>query len=299
MIAVLIPTLNEENAIEEVIRDFPESYGEESIEIYVIDGGSTDATFERAENAGAEVLNQTLNGGKGDAMREALETIGADYYVMIDGDGTYDPSEVDKLLEPLIDGRAEHVIGLRKDREKGSIPLFNRIGNRFFNRLTSFATGKEVNDMLSGYRAFTKNSVNYYGFTSPGFGIETEMTLSTLEANLPVEEVEISYSERIGESKLNPVEDGWRIFKTLLWSIRDLNPLKFFSWSALLLLTLAIYPSYLVFQQKLTTGRVQDLGPVIFSALLIILAVQFLIFGMLADQIRNAEKRLRNNFDNE
>ncbi|WP_414836699.1 glycosyltransferase [Candidatus Nanohalococcus occultus] len=293
MIAVLIPTLNEGEAIKSVIEKFPSKYRGEEVEKYVIDGNSSDSTVENAKEAGAHVIHQTLDGGKGDAIREILAEVDADYYVMIDGDGTYDPEEVGKLLDPLLDGEAEHVIGARKNREADAIPFFNRIGNWFFNRATSVATGKEVSDMLSGYRAFTRNSIDYYGLTSPGFGIETEMTLSTLESNLPIKEVDINYSERIGESKLHPIEDGWRIFKTLMWSIRDLNPLKFFSGSAFLLLIIASYPSYLVFEQKLATGRVQDLGPVVFSAMLIILAVQLMIFGMLADQIRNTEKRLR------
>lgn len=293
MIAVLIPTLNEEGAVSSVVEKFPDSYRDTSLKTYVIDGGSSDRTVEKAEDAGAEVILQTSNGGKGDAVQEAVEQIDADYYVMIDGDGTYDPEEVGKLLDPLMDGEAEHVVGVRSDRENGSIPLFNRFGNRFFNRLTSFTTGKQVSDMLSGYRAFTGDSVQYYGFTSTGFGIETEMTVTALESNMPVEEVDISYSRRIGESKLNPIGDGWRIFKTFLMSVRDLNPLKFFTGCSVLLLLLAAYPSYLVFEQKFATGRVQDLGPVVFSAMLIILAVQFLIFGLLADQIRNTEKRLR------
>jgi len=297
MISVIIPTLNEEKAIENVVEGFPDSYRDEEIELYVIDGGSDDRTVERSLEAGANVIHQTLEGGKGDAMREAFREIESDYYVMIDGDGTYDPSEVGRLLDPLLDGEAKHVVGKRTNREKGAIPLLNRCGNRLFNFMASASTGRKVQDMLSGYRAFSSDSLNHYGFTSPGFGIETEMTFSAIEANLPIKEVEISYVNRKGKSKLDPVSDGWRILKTVIWSTRDLNPLKFFTFSALALLVLATYPSYLVFQQKLTTGRVQDLGPVMLSAMLIIVAVQLLIFGMLADQVRNMEKRIENSFD--
>lgn len=293
MIAAIIPTLNEEECIEKVIKGFPSSYRNHDIEVYVIDGGSTDRTRSIAEEAGAEVLRQRLSGGKGDGVREALEQIDADIYVMIDGDGTYDPSEVGELLDPMLDSGAEHVIGVRDKREDGAIPWLNLLGNRTFNLVTRLSTGKEIRDMLSGYRAFTRESLDYTSFTRPGFGIETEMTFTALENNVPLTEVPISYSNRKGESKLHPVKDGWRIVKTIVWSIRDLNPLKFFSAASLTLLILAAYPTFIVTQQKAREGIIQNPVPAVLASALILLAVQLLIFGMLADQIKNVEKRLR------
>ncbi|PSH02247.1 MAG: TIGR04182 family glycosyltransferase, partial [Nanohaloarchaea archaeon QH_8_44_6] len=275
MIAVIIPTLNEEETIKSVIEKFPESYRNEKLEIYVIDGGSTDKTRKIAERSGAKVLRQRLSGGKGDGVREALEQIEASIYVMTDGDGTYEPEEIGKLLNPVLENEAEHVIGSRTRREKGAISKLNLFGNKIFNLITRLSTGKPIKDMLSGYRAFTHESLNHTAFTRPGFGIETEMTFSALENNVPMVEVPIKYSKRDinGESKLHPVKDGWRIVKTIIWSIRDLNPLKFFSVSALILLLLASYPAYLTVSQKLRTGFIQDLGPALFASVLIILGL--------------------------
>lgn len=293
MIAILIPTLNEEEAIEQVIEGFPSAYRDREVKTYVIDGGSTDKTVELAEEAGAEVIHQKLEGGKGDGVREALEKIDADIYVMIDGDGTYDPSELGKLLDPILDSGAEHVIGCRVDREKNAIPRLNLLGNKLFNFMARISTGKQVTDMLSGYRAFTKESLNHTSFTRPGFGIETEMTFTALENNVSTAEVPISYSQREGNSKLHPVKDGWRIIKTIIWSVRDLSPLKFFSVAAAFLILLAVYPAHIVVVQRIQHGQIQDLGPALFASVLIIIALQLLIFGMLADQIKNVEKRLR------
>jgi dolichol-phosphate mannosyltransferase len=290
MIAVIVPTLNEEPGVAEVVQGFPESYRDEVIEVYVIDGGSADSTVEEAREAGAVVMEQRGEGGKGDAVEQALNSVEADYYVLIDGDGTYEPGEVGRLLDPLMDGEAGHVVGVRSDR--GNISAVNRMGNRLFNVLASLATGRKVTDMLSGYRAMTAESLRSTPITRPGFGVETEITLSVLENGVSMEEVEVSYSERMGESKLRPGRDGWRILKTAVWSVRDLNPLKFFSFAAVFMLLVAAYPSFLVFEEKLVTGRVQSLGPVVFSAMCIILAVQLLIFGLLADQLKNVEKRL-------
>lgn len=297
MIAAVVPTLNEEEAIAEVVEGLPGNYRGHQVEIYVVDGGSTDGTVEKAEKAGAKVIHQNRGGGKGNGVSQALDEIDADIYVMLDGDGTYDPGELGKVVDPVIDGDAEHVIGRRSRREKGAIPRLNLVGNYLFNLVTRITTGKEIHDMLSGYRAFTRESLKYTDFTRPGFGIETEMTFTALENHVPMEEVEISYSERSGESKLNPLSDGWRIINTIVWSIRDMNPLKFFSAISLIILLAATYPSYLTLRQKLATGYIQDLGPAIASGVLIILAVQFLVFGMLADQVKNFEKRMRERID--
>lgn len=295
MIAVIIPTLNEEEAIGEVIEGFPDKYRGHDVKTYVIDGGSKDRTVEIAEEKGSSVIHQRLNGGKGDGVRQALNEIDSEIYVMIDGDATYDPEEMGKVVDPVIDNEAEHVIGWRKNREPGSIPMLNRAGNRIFNLITSFSTGVKVHDMLSGFRAFTKESLDYTATTQPGFGIETEMTFTAIENNVRLKEVEISYDERKGESKLHPVKDGWRIINTIIWSIRDMNPLKFFSFAALVMFLLASYPGYLTVLQKLQEGRIINLGPALFASLLAIIGVQLLIFGLLADQIKNVEKRLRNN----
>ncbi len=294
MIAIIIPALNEEEAIESVIEGFPASYRNHSMETYVIDGGSTDGTQELAESAGAKVIKQRRGGGKGNGVSQALEEIDADIYVMIDGDSTYDPKEIDRLVDPIIEGEAEHVIGRRSDREKGAIPRINLVGNYVFNLITRLMTGKDIRDMLSGYRAFTRESLEHTHFTRPGFGIETEMTFTALENHVPIKEVEISYGNRKGNSKLHPMRDGWRIINTIIWSIRDMNPLKFFSTISLLLLVLAAYPSYLTIQQKLSEGIIQHPGTAIAAGVLAILAVQLFVFGMLADQIKNVEKRLRN-----
>lgn len=294
MIAAIVPTLNEREAIEGVVKGLPESYSGHEVKVYVVDGGSEDGTRELAKSEGAEVLEQQLGGGKGNGVREALEKIDAEIYVMLDGDGTYDPGELGKLVDPLLEGEAGHVIGRRSNRENGSIPWLNLAGNYVFNLVARLTTGKNVHDMLSGYRAFTRDSLKHTDFTRPGFGIETEMTFTALENNVKLEEVEVSYTEREGDSKLHPFKDGWSIFNTIVWSIRDMNPLKFFSSISILLLLLASYPSYLTLRQKLLTGYIQDLGPAIAAGVLIILAVQFLIFGLLADQLKNMEKRLRN-----
>jgi dolichol-phosphate mannosyltransferase len=293
MIAVIIPTLNEEEAIKQVIEGFPrKSHGHE-VNLHVVDGGSTDETKEIVENSEAELIKQKLRGGKGNGVKQALEEIDSEIYVMIDGDGTYEPEELDKIVKPLVNDRAEHVIGRRSNRSEDAIPKLNLLGNYVFNFAVRVSTGKDIHDMLSGYRAFTDYSLKYTDLTEPGFGIETEMTFTAIENHVPIEEVEISYDERKGESKLNPISDGWRIISTITWSIRDMNPLKFFSAVAAIFFTLSVYPAYLITSQYFANGRIVDLAPGLVASILVIIGLQLLIFGMMSDQIRSREKRLK------
>ena len=290
---MIIPTLNEEQAIGDVVERFPESYRDNTVNIYVVDGGSTDDTVRIAREHQAEVIQQRLNGGKGDGVRQAFNEVESDYYVMIDGDGSYRPEELGEILDPLLDGEAEHVIGRRREKDPDAIPRLNKAGNRLFNGVTRLTTGAEIHDMLSGYRGLTDYSLDYIEFTRPGFGIETEMTFTAIENNLPIVEVDIEYLRRKGESNLDPLSDGWRIFKTIVWSIRDMNPLKFFSIASLIFFLLSVYPLWLTVSQYLRYDEIRDTAPGLLAGILVIIGVQFLVFGMLADQVKTLEKRNR------
>jgi dolichol-phosphate mannosyltransferase len=293
MIAVIIPTLNEEKALPSLLDSFPESYMDRRIEKFVVDGGSTDRTKEIARERSVNLIEQKRLGGKGNGVEEAIRSVDADIYVLIDGDGTYNPGEVNKLLDLIIDGEAEHVIGKRNYEDDRDTKYLNKIGNYFFNKAVSVSTGKNIEDMLSGYRAFTSESLRYTDVTSPGFGIETEMTLSAIGNDVNIKEVDISYRPRKGESKLNPISDGWRIIKTIIWSVRDSNPLRFFFLISLVFLLTSLYPTYLTLTQWIRNGRIVDVAPAIAASFLLIVSIQFIIFGLLADQIRNVERRLR------
>jgi dolichol-phosphate mannosyltransferase len=292
MISVIIPTLNECKGIKQVIHGFPEDYRSHDVKLYIVDGGSTDGTKEIVEDSRAELIEQRLKGGKGNGVKQGLNEVDSEIYVMIDADGTYDSKEMGRIVDPLIDGKAEHVIGRRYNRSKNAIPKLNLAGNYLFNLAVRISTDAEVSDMLSGYRAFTDFSLRHTKLTAPGFGIETEMTLSAVENKVPIEEVNIDYSQRKGESKLNPVSDGWRIMSTIIWGIRDINPLKFFTAASSIFFVLATYPSYLAISGYLANGKIVDLAPSLIASVLIIIGLQMLIFGMISDQVRRNEKRL-------
>ena len=153
-VCVLLPAYNEAATIEPVIEGFRQEGFEN---VLVIDGGSTDDTYALAEAAGARVVEQSGD-GKGQAIREAVRRyIEAPYVLMADADETYRAEEAGRMLEPLLEGRAEHVIGDRfADMKPGAMTRLNRVGNRIINGAFSFIHGHDYADILSGYRAFSR-----------------------------------------------------------------------------------------------------------------------------------------------
>jgi glycosyltransferase involved in cell wall biosynthesis len=216
-IVCIIPTLNECDTVVEVIRKARQF----TPYIVVVDGHSKDDTCDRAKQAGADIIYQEGK-GKGWALRTAFKQVHSDIYVTIDGDATYDARELINLVQPIIDDRADMVVGsrLKGCMEPGSISKVNKIGNNLFNFLINHMFNGEISDSQSGFRAITDHAVRQLNLTSHDFEVETEITIKALKAGLRIKEIPISYSRRRGtKSKLNSFKDGSRILKTILAAI--------------------------------------------------------------------------------
>ncbi|MFZ2070866.1 MAG: S-layer glycoprotein N-glycosyltransferase AglJ [Halobacteriota archaeon] len=284
-VCILIPTLNEEVTIGELIGEF-KSEGFKNI--FVIDGNSTDATREIAQRAGASVKIQRGK-GKGNAVRQAFEEIESDLIVMIDGDGTYSPSEAHKLLEPIYNGEADHVIGNRF-AYGGAFVRFHRFGNWVLNRVFSFGYGLKLNDILSGYRAFSNTAVKEMNLVKEGFEIEAEMVIESVKKGIRLKEVPITYKKRKGESKLNFFRDGPRIAYTLYVLAKTHNPLFYFGIIGLSFITIGVISGCYVVLEWL--NRITHVPLTVFTSLMIISGVQFLIFGLIGDLIVTLQKEM-------
>lgn len=281
-VCILIPALNEAKTIGEIVSEF-KSLGYRNI--LVMDGHSTDGTPEKAREAGARVLTQS-GSGKGQAIKEAFQLIEDEYVVLIDGDGTYLPNEVDRLLEPLLEGRADHVIGNRfANYQIGAFTRLNLLGNKVLNKLFGFAYGGWLNDILSGYRAFTREAVKSLEISQTGFEIESEITAESIKKDLRIVEVPITYLARSrgAKTKLHPLRDGFRIGATIYLLAKIHNPLFYFSiiGGVLTLLGLAI-GAYVV--DEWLKG-INHIPMTILATLLIISGIQMFIFALLSDLI--------------
>jgi len=283
-VCVLVPTLNEAETIGEVIDGFT-SRGFENV--LVVDGDSTDGTTDVTRERGARVLQQSGT-GKGQAIREALDHVESEYVLMLDGDGTYRPADADAMLEPLLDGEYEHVIGDRfADMESGAMSRFNRFGNGMFNWVFRHVHGENFEDILSGYRAFTRESMENFYLNADGFGVETEMAVECVKHDVPTTVVPIRYEARPDGSdpNLHPLHDGGVILVTLYQLAKTNNPLFYFGSvgvvSGLFGVGIAGYVAYEWFVPPRTSHEVLA----VLAGVSILFGVQLLMFGVLSDLI--------------
>ncbi|MGB8216610.1 MAG: S-layer glycoprotein N-glycosyltransferase AglJ [Candidatus Methanoperedens sp.] len=281
-VCILIPTLNEGKTIEGIIKEF-KSMG--FSDILVIDGHSTDGTAEKAKNAGARVVIQSGT-GKGQAVSQAFQLITSKYVVMIDGDGTYLPEEVDKLLEPVVSGQADHVIGSRfANYKKGAFTGLNLLGNRILNKIFGFAYGIWLKDILSGYRAFNYAAIKQIELNTTGFEVETEITVECVKKGLKIVEVPITYLARVSgaATKLQPIRDGFRIASTIYLLARTHNPLFYFNIIGGLLTISGMAVGIYVVDEWLKD--INHIPLTILATLLIVTGIQMFIFAILSDLI--------------
>ncbi len=236
-IALLLPCLNEELTLAKVIRDFRAEIPH--LDIYVFDNGSTDRSRAIAYEEGAEVVVVPRR-GKGNVVRRMFEAVESDIYIMVDSDATYDPKGIWKLLEPILAGEAEMTVGSRVAESSSAYRKFHQFGNQLIIRMINTIFNSSFSDICSGYRVMTHYFVKNIPLLRKGFEVETELTVYSLMNEFQIKEIPLSYGERPenSHSKLKTFSDGYKVLLTIIWLMRDLRPLLFFSIVSLSLVIL-------------------------------------------------------------
>ncbi len=279
-VCVLIPTLNEGPTIGGLVREFRERGFEH---ILVMDGNSTDGTPDIARAAGATVWTQTGK-GKGNAIIEAVSIIDKPFVLMLDGDGTYSPEDADKMLDPLARG-FDHVIGNRLvNPDAGALTRLNLLGNQILNLMFKIAHGRDLRDILSGYRAFTLHSIRQMTLRETGFEIETEMAVEALRIGQRIAIVPVRYLARPGTvTKLSPFQDGVKIFSTIYRLAKMNNPIFYFGIIGLFIsLAGGITGVYVILEWL---KNIEHLPLTILTVLLITIGFQIFMFGVISDML--------------
>ncbi len=274
-IAVLIPCYNEELTVARVVQDFRQELP--AAAIYVYDNNSTDRTIEVARAAGA-IIRREMRQGKGFVVQRMFQEIDADIYIMVDGDGTYDARDVQRLLLPVLAGEADTVVGSRLHGESSSeFKALNRFGNKLFLTALNSTFKTHLTDILSGYRVFNRRFVKGIALFGGGFEIETELTIKALQRGYQVVEVSTNLSPRPegSFSKINYFRDSRLILGTILRLFRDYKPLTFFGIIGLMLTLLSLFPGIIVIVEFIETGLVPRLPSAV-------LAVGLMLTGMLS-----------------
>ncbi|MDG4650207.1 glycosyltransferase [Roseibacterium sp. SDUM158017] len=293
-IAVFLPCLNEEMTIGPLVREFRAALP--SARIVVYDNLSTDRTAERAREAGAEVV-AVQRRGKGNVVGTAFADIEADVYVMADGDGTYAAHEAPALVRRLVEDRLDMVIGRREGVTQDAGRAGHAFGNRIFNAIFRSIFGDGYEDILSGYRVFSRRFAKSFPALSTGFEIETELSVHALQLRLPVAEMPVSYGKRPegSRSKLSTFHDGTRILSAFLLLMKEVKPLTFFSAFALVALFASFIFGIPVLNDYFETGLVDRMPTWMLTMALMILAFLLFTCGLILDSVargRLERKRL-------
>jgi glycosyltransferase involved in cell wall biosynthesis len=302
-LSIVLPALNEERAIEDVLRRLiavrarlaAEHPWLVSIEILVVDDGSTDRTAALAESLeGVRVLRHPSNRGYGAAIKSGFAAASGDWLAFLDADGTYPPEFLGDLVEHLATTGADIVLGSRMQGLRSGMPPVRRIGNLFFARLLSWLTGRSISDTASGMRLLTRAALSRLDRLPDGLDFTPAMSASALHRLIDIREIPMAYDERVGGSKLNPVTDGLRFLWTIVRTAHRYNPLKIFGLLGMLLVLVGIGYGIEPVRYYLAARRVEDWE--VYRLMVVVVSLvagaNIIFFGLVANVILGAVYRI-------
>lgn len=281
-IAVLIPCYNESKTIAKVVTDWKKELPEATI--YVYDNNSEDHTDDIAREAGAVVRYEYMQ-GKGNVIRRMFREIDAQCYIMVDGDDTYPANAGRVMADEILNHGVDMVVGDRLSSTyftENKRP-FHNAGNSatrlFINRLFE----SDIQDIMTGLRAFSFQFVKTFPVLSRGFEIETEMTIHAVDKNMYVKNCVIEYRDRPegSESKLNTIQDGIKVLKTIFNLFKNYKPMSFFGTMGLILFMLGLVFSIPIVLDYLGTGLVERFPTLIACGFAIVAALLSIFSGLI------------------
>ena len=292
-VIITIPAYNEEKTISHVIKDIKDvmntSKYKSDYKVLVIDDGSKDKTAELAKKAGALVYSHPKNYGLAETFRTELKVclkLGAEIIVHTDADGQYSAKDIPLLLEKINQGY-DLVLGSRFRGKIEYMPVIKRIGNKAFSKVISKITRTEISDAQTGFRAFRKdvaekiNLISWHTYTQ-------EQIIRAVREKFRIAEVPVYFGKRNDKSRLisNPFEYATRAWINIFRIYRDYEPLKFFGSIGFILTLIGILLGLFITYSFVTTGNAGGTPRVILSMLLILVGIQIILFGFLADMNR-------------
>ncbi len=293
-IAVLVPCYNEGLTVEKVISDFKRQLPEAVV--YVCDNNSKDDTFAKAERSGA-VVSREYRQGKGNVVRSMFRDIDADIYVLVDGDDTYPAEKIRELIRPIAEHEAEMVVGDRLSRgvyDKENKRQFHGFGNALVRRLVNFLFQAKLNDIMSGYRVFSKRFVKNYPVIFSGFQIETDMSIFAIHRSFRIVEIPVLYRDRPkgSVSKLNTYQDGMRVLLAIFNLYRFYRPLEFFAFFSGIFIFLGVLVGIPVIAEYIQYQYVFKVPSAILASGLMIVGFLSFAIGIILDALHHSNREI-------
>lgn len=296
-LAIIVPCYNEEAAIEDVLKHLTkvlsDSFSGLACKIFVYDNNSSDMTSQIVTNFISESnfktqnveLRHTYKQGKGYVIREAFQEINAKCYCMIDGDATYDASNLRSMYDMIVEKKADMVIGDRLSTSyfTENKRAFHNFGNRLVRSVINGLFGVHYKDILSGLRIFSYGFVKTFPITSGGFTLETEMNIHAAEHDMLVVDAPVDYKDRRegSESKLQTIPDGIKVICKILGMVRLYRPMLFYGFITVILMALGVGFGIPVLMDYLATGEVDRFPTLIVCGFTILAGLLNLFMGLL------------------
>lgn len=285
---ILIPCYNESATIEKVVSDFKKIMPH--ADVYVYDNNSTDRSGELAKKSGAIVKNEYKQ-GKGNVVKSMFKDISADCYIMVDGDDTYPAESALEFEELILNGQADMVIGDRLSSTyfEENDRLFHNTGNRLVRKSINFFFKSNLQDIMTGMRAFSYDFVKSFPISSKEFEIETEMSVFALMNNFKIKEIPIKYKDRPegSESKLNTYKDGFKVISMIFILIRNQRPFLFFTIISIILLILAGIYFFPILFSYFKYGIVLKIPTLIVISTVVIIAAIIFFIGVILHVLKS------------
>jgi len=257
-------------------------------EVMVIDDGSTDKTAMVAEKAGAMVIRHDCNQGKGAAVSTAFEQareMGCGALVLLDGDGQHEPADIPSLLQPVLEGKADMVVGSRFLHIRSRIPRVRALGQRILTLFTNLGSRVRLTDSQSGFRAFSPKAIEALSFAEKGLSVESEMQFLAKDASLRVVEVPVGVGY-YGRARRSPVAHGMWVFNSIMGLISRRFPLLFFGVPGVVALAFGLWQGAKVVRGYDSTGDFY-IGPALLAVLLCTVGTLSLFTGLILHNIRS------------
>ena len=294
--SLVVPAYDEERGLPLVVEEYLGFVDE----IIVVDDGSKDGTFNAAKKLESErvkLFQNSVNSGKVAALRNGIGHATGDIIIFTDADCTYPARYVPEMVEAVLSG-ADLVLGARL-QSRDNIPTLNRIGNNVFSFLASYISCMRIQDSQTGLRAFRREMFDHLDVKAKGLEFETKMTVRAAKLGYKIVEIPIEYRERVGRSKLRPLQDGARMFSALFSVAYSETSLlsKMMLIPSMIFIFIGLLTGFVSIYEKLQSGVITHEYYPLFTAFLILIGVQLISLGLIVDfvtkKLDRIEERLR------
>lgn len=286
-----IPAYNEERIIHDIVKRSMFHVDN----VVVCDDGSKDKTSDNAKAAGALVIRHEKNLGKGAALQSLFKRakeMNADIMVTIDGDGQFLPEEMEKLIKPILEQKADVVIGYRFDNDE-EMPTYRKVGNKMLDKITNMASVLPFRDTQSGFRAYSKKAIETIKFTTDGFGADSEILVDAAKKGLKIleEKVTVIYDTGGKTSTKNPISHSGDVAATLIELVALRHPLKYLGIPGFILVIIGIaYSVYVI--SLFNETRYFSIPSTLVSLGSLVIGLMLLMMSVILFSIQRTSKRM-------